>query len=43
MDNYYDEIDREAMEYNEKMRNETDKLHEYIEMKIMYEEGLLEQ
>ncbi len=38
----YDEIDMEAMEYNEMMKNETDKHSEYMEMKSMYEEGLLE-
>ena len=37
-----DDIDKEAMEYNEKMKNESDKLSEYLEMKAMYEEGLLE-
>lgn len=39
---FYDNIDREAMEYNEKIQNESDKHSEYMEMKSMYEEGLLE-
>ena len=39
---FYDDIDREAMEYNEKIQNESDKHSEYMEMKSMYEEGLLE-
>lgn len=40
--NFYDDIDKEVMEYNEKMKNESDRLSEYLEMKAMYEEGLLE-
>lgn len=39
---FYDDIDREAMEYNERVQNETDKHSEYMEMKSMYEDGLLE-
>ena len=39
---FYNEIDIEAMEYNERMQNESDKHSEYMEMKSMYEEGLLE-
>ena len=39
---FYNDIDREVMEYNERMKNESDKLSEYMEMKSMYEEGLLE-
>lgn len=35
-------IDQETMDYNDVMRNESDKTHEYLEMKSMYEEGLLE-
>lgn len=40
--NFYDDVDREAMEYNKRIQNESDKLSEYMEMKSMYEEGLLE-
>ena len=39
---FYEDIDREVMEYNERMQNESDKHSEYMEMKSMYEEGLLE-
>ena len=31
------------MDYNDMMRNETDKHGEYMEMKSMYEQGLLER
>lgn len=36
--------EQSAMEYNERMQNESDKHseYEYMEMKSMYEEGLLE-
>lgn len=34
--------EQSAMEYNERMQNESDKYSEYMEMKSMYEEGLLE-
>ena len=34
--------DQTAIDYNERMKNESDKLSEYLEMKAMYEEGLLE-
>ena len=37
----YVDIDEDAMEYNERIKNESDKLHEYMEMRNMYEEGLL--
>ena len=40
--NFNNDIDIESMEYNEKMKNETDKHSEYMEMKSMYEESLLE-
>lgn len=36
------DVDEEVKEYNEKMQNEVDKHSEYMEMKAMYEEGLLE-
>lgn len=39
---FYKDIDREVMEYNERMQNESDKHSEYMEMKSMYEECLLE-
>lgn len=31
-----------TMDYNDRMRNESDKHSEYMEMKSMYEDGLLE-
>ncbi len=34
---------KEIEEHNEKMKNESDKHSEYMEMKNMYEEGLLER
>ena len=34
--------DQSAIKHNERMKNESDKLSEYLEMKAMYEEGLLE-
>jgi len=46
-DNYIKNItemsyeEQSAMEYNERMKNESDKHSEYMEMKSMYEEGLL--
>ena len=39
---YDADVDVEAMEHNDRMRNESDKHREYMEMKSMYEEGLLE-
>ena len=34
--------EQSAMEYNERLKKEFDKHSEYMEMKSMYEEGLLE-
>lgn len=34
--------EQSVIDYNERMQNETDKHSEYMEMKNMYEEGLLE-
>lgn len=41
--NYLEDIiDIDSIQHNEKMKNESDRLHEYLEMKAMYEDGLLE-
>ena len=34
--------DQSAIEHNERMKNESDRLSEYLEMKAIYEDGLLE-
>jgi hypothetical protein len=39
MGNVYDD---EVMTYNDQMRNESDRMSEYLEMRNMYKEGLLE-
>lgn len=39
-ENFNDDINMEAVEHNQRMKNENDKQSEYIEMKNLYEEGL---